>query len=412
MKYTLLSLVAAVAMLPCQAVQYADTYEAAKELVKDDGFIVFAYAEDWDKFSKHVCDKLMESEAVQKAAGEAVFMRAPIPNFMNEERKKADKERFGPMQVGDAPSYPAIIILNKEGKPASIISGAFMRKAQPKKVSKMISERLEGMKKRDALLAQAATAKGIEKAKLLGESTDIPDITPYDNIGRIAKEISNLDPEDKSGWSRRLKDPFSFVGEIVGIERDKAKGWEQALDKVKEYLKDPVYTTKQKQALHALAIGLLRRHAGLKGQAEIIKHSKELEALDKKSYVGRSAQYAEREWATGFNLSEGWTPAIMQTSPDPVELEGPLPIKAPGTYTITFIYEKGSDAACISAVTLNDGDTKVAEDRHEGFAGKQKNTNTSYKLKVDAPLKNPHLYIEFNQKGKNNSFGHISITRG
>lgn len=181
------------------------------------------------------------------------------------------------------------------------------------------------------------------------------------------------------------------------------------MDKVKEYLKDPIYTPAQQQTFHALAIGLLRRHGGLKAQAELIEHTKALEALDSKSYVGRSAATAEREWASGFNLSEGWTPAIMQASPDPVELMGPLPIKAAGSYMVTFIYERGAEAT-IAAVSLYDGKTKVAEDRHVGTAS-NKSKNHSYRLKVEAPLKDPHLYIEFDQKGKNNSFGHVSITR-
>lgn len=410
MKYTLLSCAAALALLPCQAVQHAETYEAAKQIVQDDGYIIFAYAEDWDVFSQKVCEKLMASELVVKAAGNAVFMRAPIPNFMTNERKQADKERFGPLQVGDAPSYPAILMLNKEGRLCSIISGGFMRKAAPKKVSQMITDRLAGMKKQDALLEKAKNATGVEKAKLLSEAALIPDIMPTDKIGRIIGEVKKLDPKDESGAVRRLRDPFDFVGEIVGIERDKNKSWEEALNKVTEYLKDPVYTPTQQQALHALAIGLLHRHGGVKAMPEIRKHAKAIQQLDSKTYLGRASWLTEREWATGFNLSEGWTPAIMQASPDPVELEGSLPMDGPGTYVFTFNFERGSDAAIIRAVSLYDGDKLVVEDRHDGFSG-LKSTNHVYKLKVSAVPKNPHLFIEFNQKGKNNSFGHISITR-
>ena len=107
MKYTLLSCVAALALLPCEAVQTAENYEAAKELVQDDGYLLFAYAEDWDTYSKRVCDRLMAAEAVKLAAGQAVFMRVPIPNVLTDERKAANKERFGPLQVADAPDYPA-----------------------------------------------------------------------------------------------------------------------------------------------------------------------------------------------------------------------------------------------------------------------------------------------------------------
>lgn len=412
MKYTLLSCVAALALLPCQAVQQADTYEASQQFVQDDGYIIFAYAEDWDTFSKRVCDKLMASDAVIQAAGNAVFMRAPIPNTLTEERKAADKEKFGPLNVADASSYPAIIMLTKSGRHYSTICGSVMRKAAPKKISKMIQERMAGMKKQEELLEKAKAAKGVERAKLLGEAANIPDIQPNGKRGAILAEIKRLDPNDTTGYARTMRDPFDFVGEIVGIERDKAKGWQQALAKVEGYLNDPIYTPEQKQGLHALAIGLLHRHGGLKDAAAIREHAAAIRELDSKSYIGRSAQFAEREWATSFNLIEGWNSAVMQQSADgPVEVEAPLPFTTPGTYTLTFNYKGGSDAAIIVAVSLYDGKKLVAEDRHDGFAGVN-SRGTVYKLKVDSVPANPHLFIEFNQKGKNNSNGQIAVSRG
>ena len=413
MKYTFLSCVAALALLPCQAaVQQADTYEASKPLVQDDGYIIFAYAEDWDTFSKRVCDKLMTSEAVLQAAGNAVFMRAPIPNVLTDERKAANKEKYGPLNVADAPSYPAILLLTKSGRHYATICGSVMRKAAPKKISKMIQERIAAMKHQEALLAQAKAAKGIERAKLLGEAASIPDISPDGKLGAIINEIKKLDPQDTTGYARKLRDPFSFVGEIVGIERDKSKSWQEALAKVDEYLNDPVYTPAHQQALHALAIGLLHRHGSLKDAAAIRKHAAAIEALDSKSYIGQSAQYATREWATSFNLVEGWNPAVMQQSAQgPVEVEAPLPFSTPGIYTFIFNYKNGSDAASIAAVSLYDGDKLVAEDRHAGFAGKMPNNNI-YKLKLDSVPAAPRLMIEFNQKGKNNSSGLIEVTRG
>lgn len=409
--------------MPCMAVQQAENYEASKELVQDDGYIIFAYAEDWDTFSKRVCDKLMAAEAVISASGDAVFMRAPVPNLMTDERRKADKERFGPLQVGDASSYPAILMLTKSGRLYSVINGSVMRKASPKKVAKMIQERLAGMKQQEALLQQAKNAKGVEKAKLLGQAASLPNINPQDNKKKIINEIKQLDPEDTTGYARNLRDPFDFVGEIVGIERDKARGWEVALKQVETYLADPKLSPSHQQALHALAIGLLHRHGGIKAAADIRRHSQAIirlesenfaegsDAINSQSYVAKSAQNAARDWATGFNLVEGWNPGVVQNGPEPIELEGPLPITGPGTYIITFAFDRGSDAAIINAVTLYDGQNKVAEDRHPGFAG-IKVTNNTYKITVSAALSDPHLFIEFNQKGKNNTFGHITITRG
>lgn len=411
MKYMILTCMAALAMLPCGAVQTAENYEASKAYVQDDGYILFAYAEDWDTFSERICSKLMASEAVKKAANQAVFMRVPIPNVLTEERKAADKERFGPLQVADAPDYPAILMLDKNGRHYSTITGPFMHKVSSKKVAEMITKRMAAQKEQAALMEKAKNAKGVEKARLLGEATLIPDINPPEKRGQIINQIKKLDPKDESGYIRKLRDPMDFVGEIVGIEKSKDadKGWEVALKKVKEYLKDPIYAPNQQQALHALAIGLLHRHGGPRAAAEMRSHAKAMEILDANSYLGKSATLAEREWAVGFNLADGWNPSIVSEG-DPIELQGPLPFTSPGTYSITFNYERGNHACLVGAVSLYDGENLVVEDRHKGSAGR-KSQNHVYKLKVDSVLKEPHLYIEFENKGNTNTFGHIAITR-
>lgn len=410
MKHILFTCMAALALLPCQAAQEAENYEAASAIATDDGFIIFAYAEDWDTFSKRVCDKLMKSDLVKAAAGNAVFMHAPIPNFIDKERKEADKARFGPLNIPDASSYPAILMLTKSGRHYSTINGSVMHKAAPKKVSKMIQERLQGMKKQEELLEQAKTAKGIERARLLGEAASIPDVSPQGARKNIIAEIKKLDPQDKTGYARKLRDPFDFMGEITGIEKN--QGWQEALKKVETYLNDPVYTADHKQALHALAIGLLRRHGGAKDAAAIRKHAQEMEQLNANSYLGKSAQTAAREWATGFSLAEGWNPGVVRKEDQPAEVsDTPLPINGPGTYTFTFNYKRGSDAAVIEAVSLYDGDTLVVEDRHSGVAGVNSRGHV-YQLKVNKVPAKPRLLIEFNQNGKNNSNGTITVRRG
>lgn len=416
MKYTLLSCVAALALLPCEAVQTAENYEAAKELVQDDGYLLFAYAEDWDTYSKRVCDRLMAAEAVKLAAGQAVFMRVPIPNVLTDERKAANKERFGPLQVADAPDYPAILMLDRNGRHYATITGPFMHKAANKKmaakVAGLIAERRCAQRQQADLLAQAEKAKGVEKARLIGAAAQVPGINPVDKIGKIINQIKQLDPQDESGYVRKLRAPMDFVGEIVGIERSKEpdKGWEAAYAKVEEYLKDPIYSKLQQQALHALAVGLLHRHGGPRRVEEMLSHTRAIATLEPDNYLGKSAALAEREWAVGFNLADGWTPAVVADSA-PIELSGPLPIDGPGSYAVTFTYERGRHACTIRAVSLYDGKTLVAEDRHPGSAGKSSKDNV-YKLQLKTAPKEPHLFIEFEQKGNNDSFGHIVITRG
>lgn len=416
MKYTILSCAALLAFAPCDAVQTAESYEIAKTIVQDDGYILFAYAEDWDNFSKAACEKLMASDTIKRVAGEAVFMRVPIPNLMTEERKAADKERYGALQVADAPDYPAILLLDKNGRHYSTITGPFLHKSIGKKtiekVAGMIQERKLALKRQTELLEQAQKAQGVAKAKLIGEAAKIPNINPTAKMGQIINQIKKLDPKDESGYARKLRDPMDFVGEIVGIERSKdaGKGWEAALAKVNEYLEDPIYDNDQKQGLHALAVGLLHRHGSPGRVEEMRKHIRAIATLNPENYLGKSAALAEREWAVGFNLADGWNPSVVSES-EPVELQGPLPITGPGAYTFTFNFERGNHACIIRAVSLYDGKKLVAEDRHQGSAGNASKNNV-YKLQINSVPAAPHLFIEFEQKGNNNTFGHISITRG
>ena len=64
----------------------------------------------------------------------------------------------------------------------------------------------------------------------------------------------------------------------------------------------------------------------------------------------------------------------------------------------------------MKAVELYDGDTKVAEDRHDGTTGEKNHKNT-YDLKVETPVKNPRLLITFNMNNNRDSYGRISIIK-
>lgn len=410
--------VLALAAMPAPAEpRQADNYESAAQIVSDDGYIIFAYADGWDYYSKRVCEKLMASPEVQQAAGNAVFMRAAIPNNVpTEQQEQAEKARLGKLALPSARSYPAIFIFNKDGRACSTIYGSFMQKPNPQKVAKLISKRLSGMKEQQELLARAEKAQGIAKAALLGQAASIPHIEPQDAPNNIIKQIKALDPEDSTGYARSLRHPYSLIEEIVTMESDKTQGWKAALSKVESYLNDPHFTPVQKQTLHALAIGLLRRNGSIRDTAAIREHAKAMREIDPESVLGRSASLAEREFCRAFNLAEGWSSLVLKDTA-PIELEPPHPVGPAGTYVITFTYERGRHACGIRAVSIYDGKTLIAEDRHKGTAG-LKHTDNVYRVRVPAALSDPHVFVEFNQEGNKDadgtidSYGSITIKRG
>ncbi|MBR5522475.1 MAG: hypothetical protein IKV82_03305 [Akkermansia sp.] len=378
------------------------TWEEAQTKVTDAGYILFAYADGWDTYSKQVSNKLMKNKAVKKAAGDAIVLHYPIKQALNEEEQKARTEQWKGIKVPNADSYPALLFFDNKGKHYSTISGTFMRKAQPKKVAKMITERMEGKRKQNELMAQAEKAKGAEKARLIAEACLIENINRPD---RYEKMMKDADPKDECGLIRRVTfNPWVFV------ESKRKEDPKAVLAELETMLADPNYTDEQKQIFCTCAIGTLHRSNLPDAATRIQEYAKKLKEYGKDTVLGQSADIVVREWVVTLNYGEGWQPAALPEDETPTELEGNLPIDQPGTYTVAFNYKRGSHALRVKAVELYDGDTKVAEDRHDGFMGVKVSKNT-YDLKVDKEVKNPRILITFNMGKNRDSYGRISIVR-
>ncbi len=376
--------------------------EEAKKQVKDAGYILFAYGDGWDTYGKKVCNVLMKDPGVIAAAGEAIIMHYPIHQALSKEEQDARNEQWKGIKLPNADSYPALYLLDRNGKHYSTICGTFMRQADPTKVASLITERMDAKRKQDDLMAQAAQAQGEEKARLIGQACLI------ENINRpngFEKQMKAADADDKSGLTRRVTfNPWAFVEKKLKEEPA------TVLAELDSMLADSAYSDEQKQVFCTCAIGTIRRN-NLPNANERMKHYAELlKKYGSDTVLGKSADIALREWIVTLNINDGWQPAVIPADNTPVELLGKLPINQAGTYTVTFEYKKGNHALRVTAVELYDGDTKVAEDRHVGSAGRKSNKNT-YDLKVDKDVQQPRIFITFDMGENRNSHGRISIFR-
>lgn len=376
--------------------------DEAKAKVTDDGYILFAYAETWDTYGKKVVRKLIKSKKVAEAAGSAILLPYAMDQALDDEARKAFQAQWEGLKIPNADNYPALLFIDRNGRHYSTICGTYMTKARPSKVAKLISERMAAKRKQDELMRQAAAAKGVEKARLIAQACNIKDINRPDNY---EKQLREADPKDESGVVRQVTfNPWGFVEKKIKEEPD------AVLAELDAMLADPAYTDDQKQVFCACAIGTLRRIGGPAAAKRMSEYARKLESYGKDTVLGRSAAIAEREWAAKLTYADGWQPSVLPADQTPVELEGELPIDGPGHYTVVFHYKKGPHALYVKAVELYDGDTKVAEDRHDGSTGIKNNKNT-YDLKVEAPLKNPRLLITFNMNKNRDSYGRISIIK-
>lgn len=402
----LLSLCAAVMAAPvAQAAQTAENYEQAKSMVTDDGYILFIYGKGWDKKGDTQCRRLMADPAIQKAAGNAVMILAPLLQFPDDAGKAEMKAVAGDLVYPSASakiSYPAIVMYSKTNRRYAFICGPDMVKNDVKAIAARMEKHLAALHKQDALLAKADAAKGGEKAKLLFEASHVTDAEPID---KIINEIKKADPKDESGYVAAQEYNNGFQK-----DPDKDATLESILARLDKVIADPRYTDEQKQRSCAYAIGCIRRKAGY-AQAELMQ--KYLDQMAKfggpDALLTKTIPIIKRDWVTGLQYADGWNGGNLPTNDKPVELEGKLPIAAAGTYTIEFAPKGGRNKAIIKSVALYDGKTLVAEDKTEKTIADK--GDRVYKLTAPAAVKEPHLFISFgNKPTERDTRGEILIT--
>ncbi len=401
---TVLGAVCMLGTLPLSAATQVATYPEAeaKGLLTDDGIILFAYADGWDKFSKKRCEELMNAEAIRKAAGKAVMIPLPIPAYTTDESKARQKELCGKLEVPHANSYPALLLLDRQGKHYATLCGTAVTRGKVAPVAKLLADRMAKGKERTRLLAAAEKATGPEKARHTYDAYQLEGLTGF---GRgFAGHIAKLDPQNATGLKRATNyDHYGLVESFNKMQHA------ELMNEVNTLLADAAYTNRQKQQICVAAIGALRRNAGPVGAQDLQKLTERMKAYAPETWEGKAADFILREWVRPFRYDEGWTPATVPPSQIPTELVGELPIKEAGTYTVRFDYTRGAHAFCVLAVELYDGKTKVAEDHHKGTTGTN-NSNNTYTLKVSKAVADPHLMITVDMK-KRDSYGTIAIQK-
>ncbi len=389
---------------PGLAAEQAANSTQAQKMVKENGYIIFAYADGWDDYSQARCEALMKNGAIRKAAGDAVLMPLPIPERPDEARRRKQDELRGGLNIPGCMSYPALIFLDKEGEHYASLEGRAVARGSEAELAALIEKRVAAGQERARLIAASAdaTLDGPARARRLFEAYQLEGLTWG---GRnLAARLEELDPEDVSGVVRAQRfDAYGFSAKVS------AMSVAEGVAEVDKMLADPAYTARQKQLMCAAALGMLRRRGGLAEAEGMRRYAVRMQELVPDSPEGRAAAKILRDWIPGLRYGRGWSPGCIPTSPTPLEMGGELPIREAGEYEVTFQYTRGRMALVVHAVTLCDGACKVAEDVHRGVAGHQPWKNV-FILSVPAEVKEPHLFITLGQ-GDRDSHGNISIRK-
>ena len=413
MKKTLFSLVLTAALAPLTLTaapakagagpRIAPNYEAAQASVPEGGYVLAVYADGWDKFSKPLVDKLLKDKDVKAALANSVVIEYGAPNFWSDECNKAREAKLGKLRWVGPQTYPAFILYDKNGRHYATVTVPYSDRKETSKIASNIKAARQALEKQNALLQKAAGEQGLAKAQTLGKSAILENINRPDNIVKMIKEA---DPQDKSGYVRRLE--FNMHNYAEGTA--KTEDWKATLKEIEDKIADKAYSDTQRQGLYATAAGLLRRHGSPADQAKLVRYLREMKKLDPTSIQGVSADHAKLIWVSKLTYADGWSPTVLPQDDTPTEIEGPLPISDAGTYEVTFTYKRGSHKLEVRGVQLFDGTTKVAEDMHAGSTGTNHRNNV-YTLKVASKVKNPVLKAVFSMPKDRDSYGSITINK-
>ncbi len=401
---SLLSLAAIVTALgqPASAAQQYPDYEAAKQHVTDDGYIVFIYPAGWDRYGEKLCKKLIADKGVQDAAGDAALLLAPIYQKRNETNTEKAKKSMGPLGYpGDMAdiSYPALAFYEKDGHMYATLHGETLMTASTAKVAELVKARRDAKKKQQSLLGKSGETDILnDKMKLILEATRVDGI---DYPGWIRDTMKQLDPEDSSGCRAALD--FNFGPR----EGENVQDYLKRLDGV---LNNSMLANWQKQRACAAAIGHIRRSLGsMAGGPLITKYAKAMHKLDPKSPLGISAPVVMRDWVKEYRYGQGWSEQIIPSAPIPLVMHD-VPITKPGTYVVHFKLTTGRDGIVIKRLRLMDGNKCVASHDETCEVSWSAGIEKDITFTVKKALKNPALEFTFaNAPDKRSSWGEITV---
>lgn len=177
--------------------------EAAES--KKDLFLDFT-GSDWCGYCIQLNDEIFKHDAFKNGVKDTfVLVELDFPkdeSKFSEETKKQNKELAERYVILDR--FPTILLCDAEGRP---YASTGYQPGGPEKFMQSLNELRGNKTKRDESLAAAAKAEGLAKAKALVnaiESMKLEDALIGNFYGNIVAQIRATDPEDETGFSRRI----------------------------------------------------------------------------------------------------------------------------------------------------------------------------------------------------------------
>ena len=286
--------------LPGAAGTVYENYAEAAKNATDDGYMLVVYAKGWDRFSEPFCKKIIAAPEIQEAAGKAALILAPFYQYATSEDKAAQAAVWGDLREPSSTSmetYPCILMYDKNGFLYGRVQGTSFLKGTMAEIGAEVKAKLEAKHKQEEIMSKAEAASGVEKARLIADACAVEGIERPNGYRDMVKAA---DPSDESGmWKRLNFDYYGFSQAYCASAKDGGKelGPEGTIRAMQELLKDPAYTAEQKQAIHAVIIGTLRRSGA--SAIQLKSAVMEMKKLAPESHLGISADQYIKLYASG-----------------------------------------------------------------------------------------------------------------
>ncbi len=286
---------------PASAALRAKTFDEARQKAGSDGIVVFCYGPDWNKRSVRMLQGFWQSPETEKAAGDAVMLAVPF--YQDGKAKGAEEARSirGGLPAPPFQVCPAVMMLDREGRVYATLTGTdYLGDEKGELGAKNIKAKLEALHRRQQLMKKAEGLKGIEKAKVLREVSDLPIARPEG----LMQMIEEADPQDKAGGLRRNRhSQIQFTYKQIEADELGFTDPEAVIDlgKVKqaclEVIEDEAYRPEDRQAAYNVYIGQSRRD-GIGGGIlrNLIRRGMK---IDEETWYGRLSPTLGKLWGSG-----------------------------------------------------------------------------------------------------------------
>lgn len=217
-------------------------FDEAKTIAAKEGKAILMEftGSDWCPPCIALKEKVFDSDVFQtEAPKHLVLLKLDSPRDKSKQTDKEIEQYQTLSKLHKVSGVPTVILADATGKPFAKKVGYGGDEA--KDYTKWLVEKAGLPKKRDSFLAQAKSAQGVERAKLLGQAiSGFDSATVLELHGDIVEEIIKLDADNQAGLKAKYEDLLRLpeVKKELSALQEAADDSAELVKKIDEFIKD------------------------------------------------------------------------------------------------------------------------------------------------------------------------------